>query len=244
MSAGFSVLQLGYMALVIFIAYFVRGISGFGSALVAVPLLAQVMPVTVVVPTIVLLDYTASMSHGIHHFKHIQWRDLIPMLPFTLTGILIALFLLKQLHPGLLTDALGIFIILYAIYSLLPLPPLHGSRVWAAPLGLLTGLVGTVFGTGGPFTVIYLRLRDLGKTAFRGTVATFFAIDGGLRLAGFTASGFYSEENLLLALMGLPIVVIALYLGGHVHTNLSQTSLVRIVAFILIGSGSALLMKG
>ena len=231
------------MALVIFLAYFVRGISGFGSALVAVPLLVQVMPITVVVPTIVLLDYTASMSHGIRHFNHIQWRDLIPMLPFTLAGILIALFLLKQLQPGLLTDALGTFIVLYALYSLLPLPPLHGSRLWAAPLGLLTGLVGTVFGTGGPFTVIYLGLRDLGKSAFRGTVATFFAIDGGLRLAGFTMSGFYHFENLLLALMALPILATALYAGGHIHTNLSRAALVRIIAFILIGSGGALLMK-
>lgn len=232
------------MAAVVFAAYFVRGITGFGSALVAVPLLALVMPITVVVPTIVLLDYTASMSHGVRHFKHIQWRDLIPMLPFTLAGILIALFLLKQLQPGLLTDALGVFIILYAIYSLLPLPPLHGSRLWAAPLGLLTGLVGTVFGTGGPFTVIYLGLRNLGKTAFRGTVATFFAIDGGLRLVGFTASGFYDSENLLLALSALPILVAALYMGGHIHTSLSRTGLVRIIAFILIGSGSALLLKG
>jgi len=231
------------MSIAVFSAYFVRGIAGFGSALVAVPLLVQVLPITVVVPTIVLLDYTASMSHGIRHFNHIQWRDLIPMLPFTLTGILIALFLLKQLQPGFLTDALGVFIVLYAIYSLLPLPPLQGSRFWAVPLGLLTGLVGTVFGTGGPFTVIYLGLRNLGKTAFRGTVATFFAIDGGLRLVGFSASGFYSSENLLLALMALPILASALYLGGHIHSTLSRTALARIIAFILIGSGSALLLK-
>ncbi|MEJ2405566.1 MAG: sulfite exporter TauE/SafE family protein [Candidatus Thiodiazotropha sp.] len=235
--------QLIYLASVIFGAYFVRGITGFGSALVAVPLLVMVLPITLVVPTVVLLDYLASMSHGIRNFHHIQWQDLLPMLPFTLVGIVTALYLLKALQPGLLTDALGIFIIAYAIYSLLPMPPLHGSRLWAAPLGTLTGLIGTVFGTGGPFTVIYLGLRDLGKAAFRGTIATYFAIDGGLRLIGFAASGFYSEENLPLILAALPLVVLGLYVGGHIHTNLSRQGFIRIVAIVLIGSGSVLLFK-
>ena len=235
--------QPGYLALVIFAAYFVRGITGFGSALVAVPLLVLVLPITLVVPTIVLLDYLASMSHGIRHFHHIQWRDLLPMLPFTLLGIVTALYLLKALQPGLLTDALGLFIIAYALYSLLPLPPLHGSRVWAAPLGTLTGLIGTVFGTGGPFTVIYLGLRDLSKAGFRGTVATFFAIDGAMRLIGFTVSGFYGEDNLPLFLAALPIMGLGLYAGGHIHTHLSRQAFVRLVAVVLIGSGIALLLK-
>ncbi len=233
----------GYLALVIFSAYFVRGLTGFGSALVAVPLLVLVLPLKVSVPVIVLLDYLASMSHGIRHFHHIQWRDLLPMIPFTLLGILFALFLLKQVEAGLLSDGLGIFIICYALYSLLPLPPLHGSRGWAAPLGTLAGLVGTVFGTGGPFTVIYLGLRDLGKTAFRGTLATLFAIDGGMRLIGFSASGFYNRENLTLALAALPIMAAGLYIGGHIHTNLSRQSFVRLVAGVLIASGCSLLLK-
>lgn len=232
-----------YLVLVIFAAYFIRGLTGFGSALVAVPLLVLVLPLKLVVPVVVLLDYLAAMSHGIRHFRHIQWRDLLPVLPFTLAGIVIALFLLEQVEAGLLTDALGLFIIGYAIYSLLPLPPLHGSRLWAAPLGSLTGLVGTVFGTGGPFIVIYLTLRDLSKQAFRGTLATLFAIDGGMRLVGFTASGFYQRDNLLLVLAALPIMALGLYAGGHIHTSLSRQSFVRLVAVVLIASGASLLLK-
>lgn len=238
-----SLPQPGYLLLVIFAAYFIRGLTGFGSALVAVPLLVLVLPLKVVVPVIVLLDYLAAMSHGIRHFHHIQWRDLLPILPFTLAGILIALSLLKQVEPGLLTDALGIFIIGYAIYSLLPLPPLHGSRLWAAPLGSLTGLVGTVFGTGGPFIVIYLALRDLSKNAFRGTLATLFAIDGGMRLIGFAAIGFYQRDNLMLVLVAIPVMALGLYAGGHIHTSLSRQSFVRLVAGVLIASGASLLLK-
>lgn len=240
---GLSFAGLGYSAAVIFAAYFVRGIAGFGSALVAVPLLALILPVAFVVPTIVLLDYLASLSHGFRNFHHIRWRELLPLIPFTALGVGTALYLLTSLEPGLLTVALGVFVITYAIYSLLPLPPLRGSRLWAAPLGFLGGTVGTVFGTGGPFTVIYLGLRELDKTAFRGTIATIFILDGGLRLAGFTASGLYGTENLTIAAVALPVMAVALYAGGHVHTSLSREAFVRLISLVLIGSGTALLLK-
>ncbi len=238
-----SATELAYAAAVLFAAYFVRGITGFGSALIAVPLLALVLPVPFVVPIIVLLDYVGSVSHSIRHFHHICWSDLLPLLPFTMIGILSALFLLQELDPGLLSKALGGFVILYAVYSLLPLPPLHGSRFWAAPLGTLAGLIGTLFGTGGPFTVIYLGLRDLGKTAFRGTVAAIFVMDGGMRLTGFTVTGLYSADNLLIAALGVPLLAAGMYAGGRVHTTLSRQAFVRLVALILLGSGSVLLLK-
>lgn len=240
---GLDSLQLAYAAAVLFAAYFVRGIAGFGSALVAVPLLALILPVPFLVPLIVLLDYLASLTHGARNFQHIQWRDLWPLIPFTLSGIVTALFLLTHLEPGLLTTALGIFVIVYALYSLLPLPPLQGSRWWAAPLGTLAGLVGTVFGTGGPFTVIYLGLRGLSKTAFRGTVAMIFILDGGMRLVGFTSSGLFNLENLTIAALGLPLMAAGLYAGGHVHTGLGREAFVRIISAILLGSGVALLSK-
>jgi uncharacterized membrane protein YfcA len=68
-----SPLQTGIIALVIFVAYFVRDMSGFGSAQITVSMLAMFMPITSVVPIVLLLDYLASLSHGIKHFKHILW---------------------------------------------------------------------------------------------------------------------------------------------------------------------------
>ena len=63
---------------------------------------------------------------------------------------------------------LGAFVIVYAVYQVLPLPALRGSRLFAIACGLLGGLVGTLFGSGGPFYVIYLNLRkSREKTTFR-----------------------------------------------------------------------------
>ncbi|OOZ42316.1 hypothetical protein BOW53_00275 [Solemya pervernicosa gill symbiont] len=235
--------QLLFAAAILFTAYLVRGISGFGSALVAVPPLALILPLQIVVPMVVLLDNLCSLAHSIRNLHHIQWRELLPLLPFTLIGIVTALFLLKSLDQALLKNILAVFIIGYAIYTLLPLPEPKGPRLWAVPMGLLAGLVGTMFGTGGPFTVVYLRLRQLNKVAFRGTVAMIFLLDGGARLVGFTLSGFYTLDTLYLIAASLPLIATGLYIGGHIHTNLTPQTFVRIISAILLISGISLLIK-
>src|SRR5260370_19550954 len=104
-------------------------------------------------------------------------------------GVLAGLWVLAVMSTAILARILGAFVIVYAIYQMLPLPELRGSRAAASYCGLLGGLVGTLFGTGGPFYVIYLNLRGLERLAFRATFAMNFLIDAGARLAPFRAAG-------------------------------------------------------
>ncbi len=232
-----------YCSVVVLVAYLVRGIAGFGSALVAVPLLALVLPLTVVVPLVVFLDYVCSATQGLKNRHLIQWRELLPLIPFALIGVVTALFLFRNLDSAGLAQALGVFVLVYAVYQLLPLKELAGSRWLAAPAGIFGGMVGTLFGTGGPFYVIYLTLRRLDKGAFRATFAANFLIDGSMRLGAYTMAGFYDKEALQLMMMALPIAFVGLFLGGRIHTNLSQQAFLRLVSVLLLGSGTALLMK-
>jgi hypothetical protein len=191
-----------------------------------------------------LLDYIASSSHGIKHRQAISWGDVLPLLPFTLGGVLTALYLFQTLDAELLRTALGGFIVLYAFYTLLSSGPgFRGSRLWAAPAGAFGGLIGTQFGTGGPFYVIYLRQRHHDKTPFRATVATIFLIDGSSRIVGYFLSGFYSLDTMMLVALSLPIMVAGMYVGGHIHTNISQRNFQRAIGVLLIGSGMALLLR-
>lgn len=232
-----------FAAAVLLIAYLVRGIAGFGSGLIAVPLLAFVFPVQVVVPVVVLFDYLGSAGQGIRNREQIAWRDELPLIPFTLVGVALGLTLLQSLASGTLRQALGAFVIAYALYQVLPLPLLRGSRLFAAPCGFFGGVIGTMFGTGGPFYVVYFGLRALDKSAFRATFAANFLIDGAIRLAAFASFGFFRADILLAILAGLPVVGAGLWLGGRVHSTLSTAAYARIISLLLLFSGAVLLVK-
>jgi hypothetical protein len=233
-----------YCILVVFAAYLIRGIAGFGSGLIAVPLLSLAAPVPLVVPLVVTLDYIGSASQGIRNLRQVAWREQWLLVPFMVVGIGLGLVLLRTIPPWLLARALGAFVVVFAIYQWLPARPLRGSRVLAGVSGVLGGLVGTLFGTGGPFYVIYLRLRDLDVGAFRATFATNFLLDGGIRLVAYAVMGLYGATTLRAVVLALPVAAVALLVGGRIHTGLSRTAFTRLISLLLFASGAALLLRG
>jgi uncharacterized membrane protein YfcA len=233
-----------YAALVVFAAYLIRGIAGFGSGLIAVPFLSLVAPVAVVVPLVVTLDYIGSAGQGTKNVGQVAWREQRLLIPFMIVGIGLGLLLLRATPPVVLARLLGGFVILFALSQWLPAPPFSGSRGLAAVGGVLGGLVGTLFGTGGPFYAIYLRLRDLDKAAFRATFATNFLIDGGIRLVAYVLMGLYGLTTLTAVALALPVAAVALFTGGRIHTGLSQADFMRLISLLLLGSGVALIVRG
>lgn len=180
----FPVATLFHAGAILLFAYLIRGIAGFGSALIAVPLLALRLPLAAIVPLIALLDYLASLTHGLQNRAHIRWQEIVPLLPFTVLGVGAGLLLVHRGDPALLARALGIFVVTYAVYALLPLPDLKGPRWLAIPAGFCGGMVGALFGTGGPFYVIYLTLRQPDKIGFRATIATIFFLTAPVACSG------------------------------------------------------------
>lgn len=248
MVAVIDILTILPAGLILFIAYFIRGISGFGSGLVAIPLLAHLLPLQFVVPWVLLLDFTASLALGgrSQDRRLINWREIGWLLPTTLFGILIGAALLVNLPKPPLLIGLGLFVGAFGIRSLMFL---HGdstvSRWWSLPTGLLGGIVGAVFGTGGPPYVIYLSRRIHNKRQLRATFSGLFILDGGLRVIIFGFSGLLNQESMLTAsIAGLPILIIGLYVGHRIHLGLSNASMTRFIGLLLIASGLSLLIKG
>lgn len=236
--------QIFISAIVILAAYITRGLCGFGSGLIAIPLLALILPLSIVIPMIVSLDYLASAGQGIKQHELIKTRELIYLLPFSILGIIAALYIFKSIDTDLLIKSLGIFIIIYALYTLANVAPNNfGYRILAIPAGLLGGFIGTLFGTGGPFYVIYLKLRGLQKSEFRATFSAIFLLDGFGRLTGYFFSDFFNIDTLILIISALPIMLIGMFIGGHLHTNMTQQTFQRAISILLIISGTALLIK-
>ncbi len=225
-------------------AYFIRGITGFGSGLLAVPLLALLLPLQTVVPLVLVLDFGASLAMSRHARAHVQWREVTPLLPTTLLGILAGITLLVNLPSKPMLTALALFVILFGLRYLLNI---HGekpvSRRWSVPAGLSGGLIGALFGTGGPPYVIYLTHRIRDKSQLRATLSGLFLLDGSLRLIVFLAAGLLSAQLLPALLASAPVVSLGLYLGHRVHIGISNRQMLILVGTLLLVSGAALLIK-
>ena len=231
----------------LFTAYFIRGISGFGSGLIAIPLLVQLLPLQFVVPWILVLDFSASLilSGRNQDRRAIRWDEIGWLLPTTVIGILLGVFLLVNLPRPPLLIGLSLFVMAFGIRSLLNL---HGdkiiSRWWSVPAGIVGGTVGAMFGTGGPPYVIYLTHRIHDKRSLRATFSGLFMIDGGLRIIAFLVTGLLLLESMLWAsLAGLPLMVFALYVGHRVHLGITQSQMTRLIGILLLGSGISLLVR-
>lgn len=227
-------------------AYFIRGITGFGSGLIAVPLLALHWPLTFVVPLVLLTDFTASLILGGRNFDKVAWPEIRRLLPPGLIGVLIGAWLLVSLPREPLLMVLGSLVILYALRNLL-LDTEHPQPVsarWAWPAGLSGGAIGALFGTGGPPYVIYLSHRLFDKGSLRATLSGLFFIEGLARIVTFTASGLLLHRELFIAYAGaLPLTLGALWVGSHIHNRLTQAHMIRLFSLILLGSGIALWVR-
>ncbi|NOQ90567.1 MAG: TSUP family transporter, partial [Gammaproteobacteria bacterium] len=215
-------LQVVISISIIFLAYTVKGLSGFGSGLIAIPLMAFIFPLTFIVPVLGLLSYSGTIMQSFHLRKQVVWSDMLPLIPFSLLGIVSAIWLLVNVDANNLVMALGVFVLLYSIYSLLPLSVHAGSRRWAIAAGLGGGMVGALFGTGGPFYVVYLKMRQLNKNQFRATIAMIFLFDGGARMTAYAFNGLFTSQVLWLVLTLLPVLFLAMYVGHHLHIKIDQ----------------------
>jgi uncharacterized membrane protein YfcA len=237
--------QIAAAAIILLTAYVIRGITGFGSGLISVPLLALFLPLQFVVPLILLLDFTASLVIGGLHFKRVEWNEIGVLIPFGIVGVILGTTLLVKLPAEPMLLALAAFVFAFAVRSLLNI---HGdrpaSRLWAVPASLTGGTVGALFGTGGPPYVIYLTHRIRDKSDLRATFSALFFFEGVTRIASFLVAGLLLTAKVWLAyLIALPLVLGALYLGGRVHVGLSQVQMTRLVGGLLLVSSLSLLYK-
>jgi hypothetical protein len=240
-----SLEQIAATAAILLAAYFIRGITGFGSGLISVPLLALFLPLKFVVPLILLLDFTASIVIGGFNFKRVKWDEVGVLIPFGIVGVILGTSLLVNLPPEPMLIALAGFVFVFAMRSLLNL---HGdkliSRGWAVPASLTGGTVGALFGTGGPPYVIYLSHRIRDKSDLRATFSALFFTEGLTRIGSFLVAGLLMTASVWVAFFAaLPLVLGALYLGGRVHVGISPAQMTRLVGVLLLVSSVSLLFK-
>jgi len=231
--------------LVIVGGYVVFGLSGFGSTVFSVPILAQFLPVSYIVPLMVLLDLSSAIFLGSTGRKHVDKGELKALMPWMFVGFAVGLTVLVGLPDRYLRLALGLFAAAVGVNAILN-PTLHStiSRLWSILAGVTGGAFATVFGAGGPIYATYLsgRLRD--KTQIRSTISMLISISAFSRAVIYAVSGLLLHATLLVGALALaPFAFIGLKIGNRIHVGLSQDQLRRAIGGVLVVSGLSLMIR-
>jgi uncharacterized protein len=246
--AGLTAFQLTWIAVVFFFAFVLRGMSGFGAGMIAVPLLAFVIPLQLAVPLCSLLAFMLFIALVIRDRRLVVWAELKLLVPPTIVGTLVGLWLFSVLDNRALVIMLGSFLVLYAVYmiavSALGLPQLRCSQRWAMPAGFVGSFFDTLFGGGGgTLVVIYINARGIGRAGFRATVAALWFVEMIARIGGYAWAGFYDASTLLLFVVLVPLVWAGTVVGERLGNKFDTETYARILAAMLLISGVSLLMK-
>jgi uncharacterized protein len=227
------------------LAYIILGISGFGSALVTIPLLVHFLPLQSVVPLVVMVDFLATVSNGVRFREHVEVAELKLLIPAAVAGILSGVALLATLPKEAALLLLGVFVTAYGMYRLLTKSSGNPvSRWWGIPAGLVGGLLGGLFGVGGPIYATYMSARIHDPAKMRATLSAVFSFSTGLRLVVYLVSGLLLQSDVWWAfLLLLPAMPVGLAIGHRLHARLTREQVGRFISVLLVASGLSLLLK-
>lgn len=240
-------LEMAYCILVLVASYALRGSTGFGG-FAAMPLLALVIPMKLLVPVWTLLTISSSATLFGKDRRHVSMSMILRILPSCSLGIAAGLYLFTVLDAALLARGLGVLVTAYGLYVLWQMRkgPVagHAPRGLATAASFMAGAVGTVFGTmASIFFAIYMDALRVTKDQFRGTLAALMMTLAVIRGLGYFAVGEFGRESLLLFAAALPFMLLGIFAGDRIHSGMSDNTFRRVVCVILILSGIPLMLK-
>ncbi|MGY6269282.1 sulfite exporter TauE/SafE family protein [Achromobacter denitrificans] len=237
--------ELLYPACVVLLGYAVLGITGFGSALVIVPLLAWRWPLPEVVAFTLLMDVPASLLHGGLNLRLVNFSELLRLLPGMVAGALAGLWLSSALDARWPLMLLGCYVAIIGIRSLMPQPAgrpaLPPGRTHTA--GAAIGMVEMLFGAAGPLIAAWLNRRLSDIHVLRASTPIVIAVSACSVLLAMGAAGRLSSPEIWqrwLWLLGA--ATIGVILGNILARRIAPGALRRLICGLLVVSGGTLVM--
>ena len=232
-------------ALVIFLASFVMGLTGFGIALVAMAFLPWIMsPVTaIVVLTLYALVFSVVVAFQLR--RDLTPRALIDLLIGTVAGTPIGVWGLASLPVSAINRLIGLVLVLVVVLEFRGVMPSHlVGRWWGLATGFLAGVIGGAVGTPGPPVIVYATTQGWGPRTMKANTMAFFVANQGAILLGYWWAGLLTRETAeVAAAFALPALA-GVAAGVALFGRLDPVVFRRIVFGMLLVSGLVLLVRG
>ena len=228
-----------------FLAAVLRGFTGFGFVMAAVPILSLALPPSQVVPLALLLQIEISALDMRQAVRVCDRHALAWLVPGMIAGTPIGVVALATLAPGAARVAIGA-LILVAVAVLtkgVRLPP-RPSRLVTLAAGLVAGVSNGLAGMSGPAVVTYLLALRLSTEVIRATSIVFFAITAVAALVPMTWHGLVGRATLYWSAAALPALFVGARLGRFGFQR-SPAAWHRRVALVVLGVlGAGLILRG
>ncbi len=206
-----------------------RGFSGFGAALIFIPLASAIVGPRVASAVLLVVDAVLTVGMIPPAFRMADRRDVFTMATGALVGVPVGTMLLAKGDPLTLRWLISGVVVVLLVFLL------SGWRYSGrpkTPLTLLTGLVAGLFSgaaqLGGPPVVAYWLGGALKGTFVRANVILYFAISTIFSLASYFLGGLFSFDVFVFFLLALPFYGAGLYAGSRLHGFADEASFRRI----------------
>lgn len=243
--AGISWEVLAVLVAAAFAGSMVFGLTGFGAALITIPVATHFVPLPFALALFALMDLGNAFRIGFESPRNAVRAEWVRLVPMIVVGTALGVTLLVNLPRRWGMLALGAFVLAYALYSLLrPEARATIGRGWAWVAGFTGGVTSALFGAGGPPYAIYLSQRGLSKAQLRATLGFATLTSISLRVAAFVISGILLDRGVwIVALAVLPAAWIGLSLARRAFHRISREMLLRAVSAVLVVSGASLALR-
>jgi uncharacterized protein len=232
------------IALIAFAACFTQTLSGFGSALVAMPILIPLLGSAQALPLMVLIAGLLQLVLLAKHHRNMSFRSIWPIMLTSTLAVYPGMVLTDLAPKFCVLGILGLLVLFYAIYSLSSptLPRLRG-QIWGVPVGLLSGILGGAYATNGPPLIVYGACKRWEPQEFKANLQALFLVNNLVIMLCCLFKGSVNLTTIKYFLAALPGIatgiILALLLDNKIGKNLFR----KLVLWMLIGMGSLLIIN-
>ncbi|MEL6813463.1 MAG: sulfite exporter TauE/SafE family protein [Cyanobacteria bacterium J06598_3] len=233
------------VVLTVLIASFVRGVSGFGAALITMPVLSGLTSLQVAAPLVAIIGLTNDTLLCFYYRRSFDWKIVSKLWMGSLLGIPLGFLILRSFSSSWMISGLGGMITAYAVYALFdPVLPTLKSPRWIYGTGLLCGALGSSYNIPGPPLILYGNSQRWSQEKFKSNLSIFFCGNALLVVSGHIFENNYPVDVLKQYAIAIPSVVIGLALGTALSKFFNPLVFRKIVLVILIFIGIRLFILG